>query len=67
MSEIEFENELINKCIKIIDAETKPITTKQSKNAIKTMEIDKLSNSLSINKLYNQTDESYLEDLFKTI
>ena len=34
MSEIEFENELINKCIKIIDAETKPITTKQSKNAI---------------------------------
>ena len=67
MSEIEFENELINKCIKIIDAETKPITTKQSKNAIKTMEIDKLSSSLSINKLYNQTDESYLEDLFKTI
>ena len=67
MSEIEFENELINKCIKIIDAETKPITTKQSKNAIKTMEIDKLSSALSINKLHNQTDESYLEDLFKTI
>ena len=67
MDNLEFENELIDNCIKIINSETKPLTTKPSRNAIKTMEIDKLSTSLGIHRLYNQTNESYLEDLFKTI
>ncbi len=67
MSELAFENELIDSCIKIIDAETKPLTTKPSKNAVKTMAIDDLTSSLNISKLSNQTSASYLEDLFKTI
>lgn len=67
MCEIDFENELLNNCIKVIEAETKPLIKKPSKNAELTMDIDKLSASLSINKLQNQTNESYLEDLFKTI
>jgi hypothetical protein len=67
MSEIDFENELIESCIKIIDAETKPLTTKPSKNAELTMDIDNKRNSLNINRLCTQTNESYLEDLFKTI
>ncbi len=67
MCEIDFENELLNNCIKVIEAETKPLTKKPSKNAELTMEIDRLSTSLNINKLQNQTSESYLEDLFKSI
>ena len=67
MSEMDFENELIDNCIKIIEAETKPLSKKPSKSAAKTMAIDKLSSSLNIDKLKNQTDESYLEDMFKTL
>ena len=67
MSEIDFENELIDNCIKIIDAETKPLTTKPSKDAVKTMAIDNLTSSLNIDRLSAQTDKIYLEDLFKTI
>jgi len=67
MSEIDFENELIDNCIKIIEAETKPLSKKPSKNAVNTMEIDKLNSSLSMNKLLTQTEESYLEDMFKTL
>mgnify|MGYP003656687712 CR=1 FL=1 len=67
MSEIDFENELIDNCIKIIEAETKPLSKKPSKNAVNTMAIDKLSSKLSMSKLCTQTDESYLEDMFKTL
>ena len=67
MSEIDFENELIDNCIKIIEAETKPLSKKPSKNAVNTMAIDKLNGSLSMNKLLTQTEESYLEDMFKTL
>ena len=67
MSEIDFENELIDNCIKIIEAETKPLSKKPSKSAVNTMAIDKLNGSLSMNKLLTQTEESYLEDMFKTL
>ena len=67
MSEIDFENELIDNCIKIIEAETKPLSKKPSKNAVNTMAIDKLNGSLSMNKLLTQTEESYLEDMLKAL
>lgn len=70
MSDLQCESNnkhIIDSCMAIIDAETKPLTTKPSKNAQITMEIDDKRDDLCVNKLQTQTDKSYLEDLFKTI
>lgn len=70
MSDLQCESNnkhIIDNCMLIINAETKPLTTKPSKNAQLTMGIDDKRDILGINKLQNQTNESYLEDLFKSI
>lgn len=61
------DKELLKMCCDVIDAETKKLKRKPNKNAELTMDIDKKRDSLCINRLANQTNKSYLEDMFKTL
>ena len=61
------DKELLKMCCDAIDAETKKLKRKPNKNAELTMNIDNKRDSLCINKLANQTNESYLEDMYKTL
>jgi hypothetical protein len=66
MTDYEKDNqELISKCINIIEAETKPIKRKPSKNAITTMAIDRKRDALNLEREINF--DSNLENYAKTL
>lgn len=68
MSESEFDRcdrELLKKCVAVFDAETKPLTRKPGKYAVKIMAIDRRHDVLNMARLYNDDTSDlagYLKD-----
>ncbi len=68
MTDYKADNEdLLNSCMEIINAETKPIKSKPVKSAIAVMAIDIKREDMTIARLSKATPASELEELYKSI
>lgn len=67
MTDFERDTKLLDSCINIIEAETKPLKRKPGDNAIACKAVRARHDDLDMKKLLNADDTSELKELFKTL